>query len=227
MLETLGDIVPMAWLFDWEDNMTTKWKSLLSLLPTCLVVLGLYVFKNAVLALLLYHVLIVATLGFSLKVSTCRGIWKGWSTPYGLSLIIVASSVGLLLYVLQPVILKDGLDFRQALLGLGLGDHNWLPFALYFSIVHPVLEEMFWRVCLGLEQPVPLADDICFALYHVFVLSFFVRAYWLAIIFCMLVATSYVLKAVYKRCNGLLVPALSHATADVSIAIAASMMRRV
>ena len=199
---------------------------LLLLLPVWAVLVGLYVFKNAMLAIGLYHVLMVIVLIFARAVPVVRRLPCGWSSRMGPWLIAAGCCAGVVMYVLRGTILKACPTTAQFLAYLGLWDGNWLRFAVYFSIVNPLLETLFWTGHLSSKKLASLWDDVVFAVYHVLVLAFFFNTLWLFAAFVVLVVASRVWKAVYRAHGGLLVPLLSHAAADASIVIAVSLIRR-
>ncbi len=201
-------------------------KYLLLLLPSLAVVIGLHVFKRAVLAIALYHTLILVTLALARPRLLLGSILKGWDSRMGLGLVAAGIMGGIIIYILRVPMLRECPTIAQVLACLGLWDCNWIWFALYFSIVNPLLEEVFWTGYLSSRRLAPLAENISFALYHVLVLSFFLKAQWLVVAFCVLAVVSYMWKAAYRRQGGLLVGLLSHLAADASIIVAISVMRR-
>ena len=93
--------------------------------------------------------------------------------------------------------------------------------------VHPVLEELFWRGGrAGARRPVPDWRDVAFAGYHVPVLWFFVGPGWVALSFVVLAAGSWLWRLADHRFGGLGVPLVSHAAADLSIMVAATLIAR-
>ncbi len=199
---------------------------LLLLLPVCAVLVGLYAFKNAVLAIGLYHVLMAVVLIFARAAPVAKRLGGGWSTRAGLALIAAGCCAGVITYVLRGAILKACPTTGQTLAYLGLWDGNWVRFAVYFAIVNPLLETLFWTGHLSSKKLGTLSDDSVFAVYHILVLAFFFNTPWLFAAFLALTVASRVWKAVYRAHGGLLVPLLSHAAADASIVIAVSLIRR-
>ncbi len=167
------------------------------------------VFSNAWLAILGYHAQIL--------------FWS-WAKLPGLRmacrrrallLALPAALAGPLLYFLLPVVTHVGLS--QWLVSHHLSGVSLLMMIPYFGLIHPFLEQLHWsglRGQTGWSHP-------CFAGYHVLVLYSLFTLPWLLICFAVLLAASFCWKQLERATQGLTVPIVSHALADLGVVLAA------
>jgi membrane protease YdiL (CAAX protease family) len=186
------------------------------------IIVGMYWLRSGWGAILLYH------LGACL-VLTAAGAWgavlsklrRGWHRSYGLFAMAACATAGPLIYLAWPEIHLADLTMKTALAGLGLEGWAMVAFIVYYSTVNPVIEELFWRGWYGTDCKWPVAVDILFGGYHIFVVVTFVKTFQVGVVFVLLSCAGFFWRYFTKRLDGLLVPVLSHATADLSIVIAA------
>ncbi len=194
------------------------------LLPVVSVLIGLYIFSNAIAAIILYHTGIISLLIVSKKTSLFKEVLKGLNPLTLILLLFIEPLFGIILYYIWPLLMKDGLIFIQQLNGFGLNVNNWFAFIIYFSIINPFLEEVFWRAYLNNSKyRIVEIRDLAFAAYHIFVLVFFVNVQWLIIAFISLTLLSMIYRFFSIKFRGLLIPFISHAIGDICIIIAATI----
>ena len=204
----------------------SKWKLLLPLFVYAAIYAGLYVFKSAWGAILAYHFVIV----LELVLDPPAGLWKkiisGWNFKQGILLTLFCSLAGGVLLLFLPMMQPEGSPLSSSLQALGLTGDTWILFMLYFTIVHPVLEEIFWRDYLVENNSrYPIALDFAFAGYHILVLVWFVTISWVALAFVVLCAASWIWRITADRNNGLLIPIVSHSIADLSVVLAVNLIK--
>ncbi len=195
-------------------------RRLAPLVPYIAVSLGLFVVHSAWAALVGYHLLMAACLTFS-------GAWTGqlrkFRAPGRLGWIVLVMLVGLAgglgLYFLWPIY---GIipDLGAQLLPLGLNPVSWPFFIIYFSLVNPWLEEIFWRGWLGSQSLKLELNDLFFAGFHLLVIGGYVR--WPSMLFVLLTLTGvgWFWRQVTRRERSLLPASLSHLVADAAILVA-------
>ena len=187
------------------------------LTPYIAVVIGLYVFNNAWLTLVLYHLGILA---FSMT-GPRRGLLEkfktGWNLPLAAAAAVMSLLVVPILFFLWPFIGNTAASLDTTLSQMGLSGPAWLLFIVYFSTVQPFLEELYWRGFLGSTQRWFSSTDLIFAGYHVLVLARFVDGPWLLLVFLAVAFAGAVWRILASRLNGLAVPLLSHVLADMAI----------
>jgi hypothetical protein len=194
--------------------------------PYAAVAAGLYAAGSAWAAIILYHIGVVVVLSVTGWREPLRRAASGWHPGAAAGLAAVTALAGAALYVLWPFVdaTPDGLGPRLA--EFGLDGWSWALFAVYYSTIHPVMEELFWRGHRGGGGGASLWRDAAFAGYHVPVLWFFIGPGWIALTFVILAAASFAWRLAAGRFGGLGVPLVSHAAADISIVLAATIISR-
>jgi hypothetical protein len=89
----------------------------------------------------------------------------------------------------------------------------------YFSLVHPVFEEVHWRGLSPEKVNGICWQDLCYAGYHVLVLFQVIYWPWLFFVFAVLAGSSFFWRWAAERfgCYGL--PILTHAAADAGVIV--------
>jgi membrane protease YdiL (CAAX protease family) len=187
-------------------------------LPFIAILIGLYEFESAWLAVILYHAGIVFYIvKYKQKLDT---LVRGWNSLFGIILISIGAFSGLALYLLWPFVHLQAFDFSASMAAFGLSGYSWHLFFAYSILVHPVLEELFWRsVLLGTDK-YPSWHDIWFASYHILVLVRFVKVPWLILFFLILTFMAGLWRYLAIKYKGLLLPFTSHLVAYASIFLA-------
>ncbi len=185
-------------------------------MPYLTVALGLYVFRDAWVAILGYHagIVLLVTLG------------RGWdaarkfiaTAPIGRALIfgLGGFSAGAMAYLLWPLIGVSP-QLPAALLDWGLNDVSWPWFIAYSALVNPWLEEIYWRGWLGSETRQPVLNDAAFAGFHLVILAPFISIFWLAFAFFVLSFAGWLWRQATRVERSMLASTLFHLAADVSI----------
>jgi hypothetical protein len=168
------------------------------------------VFKNALGAILAYHVQILFWSRKELPV-----LLQGWHPRLFLWTVIPCATAGPLAYLLLPWVSSD---LAGRLADYGLAGTSFLIMIPYFGLVHPLLEQIHWKElrCDG------WLGHLVFAGYHAIVLGSLMTPPWILLCMLLLVFASILWTVVQSRTRGgLLVPALGHVVADLGIVIAA------
>jgi uncharacterized protein len=184
--------------------------------PYVAVLIGLMVIHNAWITLLSYHAGIVLFLTLDRKKGNNFHILYFRNPVWGIAAILFGILGGVLLYILWPI-LGITLDFGMSLARLGLKGSTWIIFILYFSVVNPVLEELFWRGYLGNDKLLPIVQDLLFSGYHLLVLAMFVGVPWLLVVFVILGAAAWFWRQLVRISSGLILPIISHMAADLTL----------
>jgi len=183
------------------------------------VIIGLFWFRNAWGALLVFHLSILVSL-FYLKPNIPVAIlFQSTSEKWVLLSILLCGSSGVSLYFLWPLFGISN-NISEQTLSLGLNSHNWISFIAYFALVNPFLEEYFWRGYLGDATYNFSISDAIYAGYHALILIG--KAHWIAIVFSIAVLTlaGWFFRQIIREDQGLLAPVLGHMAADFMIAAA-------
>jgi membrane protease YdiL (CAAX protease family) len=194
-------------------------------MPCIAVGVGLLAARNAWTALLGYHLGILALLALT-------GEWRitGRFQIRSPLRALIGAVFGLLagagVFVLWPFAEVSPV-LHPTLLAWGLTLHTWPSFILYFALVNPWLEELYWRGWLGDDSRLPILSDFWFSGFHLFVMFPFVGWFWLAFIFLALVCVGWLLRQAVRRERSLFVPSLFHMTADASILLVIFLLQEV
>jgi len=108
-------------------------------------------------------------------------------------------------------------DYPLRVEALGLRAETWLPFIAYFTLVNPLLEEIYWRGILGSDSRLPQPVDFLFAGYHVMIMALFASPPWVFFGFLILSGAGWLWRQLSCYAKSLLPAVLFHALADCSI----------
>ncbi len=186
------------------------------MIPYVAVALGLYVLGNAWVAILLYHTGIVIVL-FGRRGELAGVLFRGWDLRIATAGAAGCALAGALIFLLWDLIHIEGLSLGVTLEHYGLYGVRWVAFVVYFVVVHPLMEEAFWRYHLIRMPKGPHWLDAAFAGYHIPVLLLFITPAWTVLSFVLLVGVAWVWRVLSDRSRGLAIPVFTHAAADLSI----------
>ena len=192
-------------------------KIIKAFVPYAAVLIGLYWLSSAWAAVMLYHAGALAL--------SDRAAWaharKGWrpSTAVALSALSLAAPVSILL--LWRVAVLPDLDLQAQLATWGLDGWRWAAFFVYFSLVHPVIEEVFWRGSPSPREALLRWQDFAFAGYHALVLARLMNWPWVVVAVGVLVGASALWRYAAARTGGIGSVVLAHAVADLGVLVAA------
>ncbi|WFB35130.1 CPBP family intramembrane metalloprotease [Kiritimatiellota bacterium B12222] len=190
------------------------------LLPTVTVWLGMFVLDEALVSVVLYHVGIIACMfwqNFELK-----QVLRGFDARLCLGVGGLCLLTWPLITVLWPIMVQPGVDLSALLVDWRIRGSFVGVFVVYSITLHPILEESFWRGMM----PDHWKSDILFAGFHLLVLYPLVHAIWLPVVFGVLTVASGIWRWITRRQQGLLVPILTHALADLGVVLAVWMLLR-
>jgi membrane protease YdiL (CAAX protease family) len=196
----------------------TAWLRLISVaVPYLAVLIGLYAFKNAWIAIGLYHLGIVFFLVVGNRHSLLKKIYKGWEPIMAATGIVVSVMIFFLIFILWKYMQLENVRLDTALVGFGLHGTSWFFFMIYFSTIQPFLEELYWRGYMEFNHKFFSWTDLTFAGYHILVLCLFIKWFWLIIAFIVLTVAAFGFRHIAYKLKGLAVPMLTHIVADISI----------
>lgn len=196
--------------------MEKKWTA--PILPYLAVAAGMFIFRNAWAALLGFHAAILLTLANARPAIPFSSLLKSRSPRRLAANILLGLLAGVVLYFLwdhlgtPPTLAAD-------LRASGLGPGTWAPFILYFTLVNPPLEEVFWRVFLGSDARGFVPMDLVFAAYHLMILAGRASPLSLLLALACLVFIAWFWRQTAREDGGLLGPVLGHMAADLSILV--------
>lgn len=188
--------------------------------PYLAVFLGLYFFKNAFVSILIYHIGIICSLLFIKSDYRIKDLLKFENKLLLFVTTIICALSGLVLLYLWDYIELPNLNLFSEMNSIGLSGRYKILFLIYFSTIHPILEESYWRFFLKNEYKLFVLDDILFSLYHSFVLILFVKLWFVIVCFIALVLVSAIWRKIRQKKEENLIILVSHAVADFSIMLA-------
>ena len=194
---------------------------LTALVPYVAVALGLYVFECGWASILLYHLGIGAVLVVSGYGPGRARLLEGWRVGPVLLLALAFLASGPLLFLLWPCVKQAAVDLPVKLYALGLDGGVWWAFMVYYALVNPFVEELFWRGYLGSNARGITGSDLLFGGYHWVVLACFVDLGWNIFTVAVLIGAGWLWRQLAHRLGGHAFGVFTHAVADISVIVAA------
>lgn len=189
------------------------------LLPYAAILVGVYGFRSAWVAVGLYYcgavILISKGPGKHSLDLICSGWnWKGVIVSMGFAF---ALSIGAL--ILWDRVQRVDVSLGQLIDRYGLGGTNGIVFCVLVLLINPAIEELFWRGCFE-TNPYRLAkEDLFFAGYHVLILWLVARWYWVILFFLGLAIFAWMMRYLKHSLKGLGIVFFVHTMADLAIIV--------
>ena len=193
------------------------------LLPYAAVAAGLLLLESAWTAILLYH-LGAGALVWRERAPVLDALRRGWPLPATALLAAGFALAGIAVWLLWPEARAGTVPLRDTLREYGLHGARWTAFAVYFAVVHPLLEAALWRIVLRDGRSGLVLTDLVFAGYHAPVLALFLKPAWVLVSVAALAGSSWFWRRSVERTGGLGVAAATHAAADAGIIAASAML---
>jgi len=195
-------------------------------IPYVTVPLGMYGFHSAWVAIGLYHAAMIAVLVATRDANAIRALFRGFRTGQAILWIVLGLLFGALVFFLWPLVRPQGLEARALLAGLGLEGLSWWAFAAYYGLVHPGIEEAFWRGHVAARVEKPWITDILFGGYHATTMVAFQPPLGVALSALGLMILASAWRHVARRNGGLAIPWLAHGVADTVFGVAIEALVR-
>jgi len=196
---------------------------LLPFTPYAAVLIGMGIFSNGWIAILLYHLVMMVILFRARRSGFIQNIFKGWRW-WGFPLCLGSIGGGLLIFLLWPIIQTAGGNLSSDLVRFHLHGVSWKLFVLYYGLFHPSLEQVFWWGYLGYETIRIHWKDVVFAGYHFITMTYFVQWPWALVSVFVLTFMAWFWRQIVRITGGLLIPVLSHLFADISVMVAVTVL---
>lgn len=180
------------------------------------VILGMFLFRNAWVALLTFHLAIIIAVLIAKADTSLKILLTSRSFKWTLLTVILCGSTGVTLYVFWD---KFGIthDLAAHVEAMGLNRSGWIPFIAYFTLVNPFVEEYFWRGYLGSRSVHFAASDFLYAGFHGLILVNKVRTDMIVYSIAVLILAGWFWRQIARADGGLRAPLLGHMAADFSI----------
>ena len=196
---------------------TEQLKLISALVPYAAVLAGLYVLKNAWVAIGLYHFGIAAFLIAGDRKNLLKKVCAGWNSVMAIAAVVMSLMIFPIIFFFWGHMQLEPMPLNSTLVNFGLHGTSWFFFMIYFSTVQPFLEELYWRGYLECNHKYLSWPDFAFVGYHILVLAWFIKLPWLVIAFIVLTIAAYIWRYMASKLEGLAVPLLSHIVADINI----------
>jgi len=200
-----------------KNNIT---KYIVASAPYLGVLVGMYWFKNAFFALLIYHFIILIYILKKRKHLNINDLFKINNKLIFILFSITCALTGLIIYVLKDFIFTHPMELKTILQAYGLHQHNIWIFIIYFSTINPVLEELFWRILFNSNNKIISFSDIGYASYHILVVLLFIKPEFVLVTYIGLLIAARIWRYIYDKYNDSLTLFISHALADLSVMLA-------
>lgn len=186
------------------------------IIPYVTISVSLLVFHNAWLAILSYHVGMMAVIFLSKTGIPLTQCFRG--NRYWIIFItaLAGAGGGILLYILWPLLSVPD-DINSYIRSIGLSEQSWPVFLAYFILINPVIEEYYWRGYLASATKGITLNDLMFSGYHLIVLAGHMENIWLIAVFFALAGGAWFWRQMNRLNRGLLTSVVSHMTADITI----------
>jgi membrane protease YdiL (CAAX protease family) len=195
-------------------------KLLAALVPYAAVLIGMYMLNNAWLTILLYHLGIIAFIFYRKPACLWKMLRSGFGQPWTISAIFCCGMTAPVVYFMWPWFAVSQTILPEWMQVYGLTGLSWVLLLPYFSIIHPVLEEIHWRGIAPQRFTWLCWQDLFFAGYHVLVLLQLIHWPWLFLVFGMLTGSSVFWRWAAQRYGGYGLTILTHAIADAGVIMA-------
>jgi len=191
-------------------------KILPPIIPYITIGIGLLVFHNAWLAILSYHIGMVAVIFLSRTGISIKQAYQGNKVWITFIAALVGAGGGILLYVLWPLLSVPD-DINLYIQSIGLNEETWTVFLAYFILINPWIEEYYWRGYLASGAKGITLNDLLFSGYHLIVLAGHMETIWLFAVFFGLTVGAWFWRQMNRLNGGLLASTISHITADIAV----------
>lgn len=205
------------------------WKSIaskraiiaLSLLPQLVIIIGIFIFSNAWIALCIEGFL----LGSLITVMISRGFTPHigrvpWITIPFLLIHLASGPILMLLWRQDPEAIMAGIH------NLHVSDSQWLLLIILHCTAVPIVEEIYWRGILYSSSKKLMPADIFFALYHAGILAVLLPPFLIPVSLVSLAGAAYIWRRLVIIGNGMISAIILHAAADISLLLSTYLITR-
>lgn len=187
--------------------------------------IGLYLLQSAFAAILLYHAGIIGAFLTNRGTLQYKAMINFKDVRFATFIPFCLIS-GALIYLLWPIINSNRIEIAEETARYGLEGIKFLLFIAYFSLIHPILEEGFWRFFIDPKNPRHLWAEILFSGYHFLVLRLFIPTGWAILCVVSLIGIARFWRFMKQNQNEGLMVIATHAAADFSIILAVYLLTK-
>lgn len=174
--------------------------------------LGVHQFQSAWASLIFYHLFLLFPLLIHRKQWRLQTLFQGFSFTW--LLIHIAGCTGLFFWL---TFLAKSLGFElaqsAALKSAGIG------FVIYFILINPIFEEIFWRDLMAKKSRKLTLEDITFGAFHSVILQPFLPWLYILGFVAMLTTIAWLWRQIRFKQQGLAIPWLGHTLGDAMFTV--------
>lgn len=196
---------------------STKFKLAGISIPYIAILVGLFAFRNAFVAIGIYYCGIIILMYFDKQSGVLKSFVSGWKWTIAITATLAGGFSGAIVFYGWNFAKLSDANLTEILATYGLQGSSIYIFVIAAITLNPLLEELFWRGYLEDARKGPIWIDAAFAGYHVPALLLVIRPLMATLAFIALCGAGWGLRLIKNRLDGLLVPYLAHLAADVSI----------
>jgi hypothetical protein len=189
------------------------------LLPYLAVAIGIFWVRNALVALLSFHIAIILSILLARSQVSVSILLKSKDIRWVILNLLVCGSSGVSLYFFWSYFEVIG-DISAHIESFGLTSATWPIFITYFVLVNPLVEEYFWRGYLGSPTRHLHPSDFLYAGFHGLILMGKIQTAAILCSLIVLVLAGWFWRQIARADDGLLAPVLGHMAADFTILMA-------
>ena len=194
--------------------------------PYLAVGMGVFIFKNGLFAVLLYHLILVICIVGINRQNALKLLFTGYRPCIGTLVALGGLLPGVIILLLWAYAKQNTVDIYQTMQSVGLSNRSFTVFVIYSCVANPFLEESFWRGCFKPKSLLPGPIDGLFAGYHAMVMIPVVKPAFVLLSFLALAFVSWIFRIIYRLTGGLAIPIITHIIADITILGALSAITR-
>jgi hypothetical protein len=179
----------------------------------------MYGLHSAWAAIGLYHAGMIAVLFVSRDTEAVRALLRGFRPAQANLWIFLGILFGGLVYFLWPMVRPQGVEVRSLLSSLGLEGASWWAFMAYYGLIHPGIEEAFWRGHIAPRVGRPWISDVVFGGHHVTTMIVFEPPLGVACSAIGLMVLASLWRRIARANGGLAIPWIAHGVADSAFGV--------
>ncbi|MHC4553565.1 MAG: CPBP family glutamic-type intramembrane protease [Planctomycetota bacterium] len=185
--------------------------------PYLAVLAGVFILKNGLLAVLLYHAVLLVCIIAINKIHALKLLIKGCHGCVGPLICLGGLLPAVVIIYFWPLAKLPDVNLSEVFSSLNLNKQLFGIFAVYSCIVNPFMEESFWRGCFKNNSLFPAPVDMLFAAYPALVIYPVVKLPFVVLLFAALTFVGWLFRTLYNFTGGLLIPLMTHIIADIAI----------
>lgn len=189
------------------------------MIPYFAILIGIYGFQNAWVAVGLYYCGTVILISKRLGIRSQDLIGSGWSWKWAALSIGMMIAIVIGAMILWNQVQRTDVSLEELFSRYDLDGRAGILFCVIALLINAAVEELFWRGCFQSNPHRLSGGDIFFAGYHVLVLWMVAQWYWVLLFFIGLVLFGWMMRYLKHSLRGLGTVWFAHEMADLAIIV--------